>query len=245
MAKRASAPRPPSAGDGRPKNKLLACLPDDDFRRLRPHLKTVPITVKQVLHRRNEPVREVYFLNGGMASVTMAMKDGAMVEIATVGDEGLLGISVFFGSNVMAGEAMIQVPDTDAVTMTAETFSAEVERRGAFRDCVRRYSQGLMTLMMQSTACMALHPVQDRCCRWLLMVHDRVHQDEFELSHEFLAMMLGATRPTVTVVAGSLQKAGLIRYKHARITMLDRKGLEKASCECYSSVKEQFDRLGL
>jgi CRP-like cAMP-binding protein len=110
---------------------------------------------------------------------------------------------------------------------------------------VVRYWQGLLTLIMQSTACMALHPVQDRCSRWLLMAHDRVHRDEFDLSHEFLAMMLGATRPTVTVVAGSLQKAGFIRYKHGRITILDRKGLENSACECYSTVKGQFDRLGL
>ena len=100
-------------------------------------------------------------------------------------------------------------------------------------------------LMMQSTGCMALHPVQERCCRWLLMTHDRVRQDEFHLSHEFLAMMLGSTRPTVTIVAGTLQKAGIIRYTHGRIRILDRKGLEKASCECYSTVKGHFDRLGL
>jgi len=99
--------------------------------------------------------------------------------------------------------------------------------------------------MMQSAACLALHPVQERCCRWLLMTHDRVHQDEFHLSHEFLAMMLGTTRPTVTIVAGTLQKAGLIKYTHGRITILDRQRLEAASCECYSTVKEHFDRLQL
>jgi CRP-like cAMP-binding protein len=100
-------------------------------------------------------------------------------------------------------------------------------------------------LIMQSTGCMALHRVQERCCRWLLMTHDRVRQDEFHLSHEFLAMMLGATRPTVTIVAGTLQKAGLIKYTHGRIRILDRKSLEEASCECYATVKGHFDRLGL
>ena len=99
--------------------------------------------------------------------------------------------------------------------------------------------------MMHSTGCIAFHPVQQRCCRWLLMTHDRVQRDEFHLSHEFLAMMLGSTRPTVTVVAGTLQKAGLINYKHGRITILDRKRLESASCECYGTVKGHFDRLGL
>jgi CRP-like cAMP-binding protein len=146
---------------------------------------------------------------------------------------------------VMSSETMLQVPDTDAEVMTVDAFKKEMTRPGAFQDCVLRYWQGFQTLIMQSTACMALHPVQDRCCRWLLMAHDRVHRDEFELSHEFLAMMLGATRPTVTVVAGTLQKAGLIRYRHGRLTILDRKSLEGASCECYETVKAHFDRLGL
>ena len=244
MSKRVPGVRPPPA-DGRPKNKLLAALPEEDFERLRPHLKKISTKVKQVLHRRNEPVREVYFPNGGVASITTVMKDGAMVEIATVGYEGLIGIGAFFGGEEVGTETMIQVPDTDAEVMSAEAFKAEMDRHGALYDNVLRYWQGLLTLIMQSTACMALHPVQDRCCRWLLMAHDRVRQDEFGLSHEFLAMMLGATRPTVTVVAGTLQKSGFIRYKHGRITIVDRKGLEESACECYATVKGQFDRLGL
>ena len=244
MSKRVPGVRPPPA-DGRPKIKLLAALPEEDFERLRPHLKKISTKVKQVLHRRNEPVREVFFPNGGVASITTVMKDGAMVEIATVGYEGLIGIGAFFGGVEVGTETMIQVPDTDAEVMSAEAFKAEMDRHGALYDNVLRYWQGLLTLIMQSTACMALHPVQDRCCRWLLMAHDRVRQDEFGLSHEFLAMMLGATRPTVTVVAGTLQKSGFIRYKHGRITIVDRKGLEESACECYATVKGQFDRLGL
>ena len=244
MPKRVSAIRPPPA-DGRPNNKLLAGLPQEDFDRIKPHLRRIPTKVKQVLHRRNDPIREVVFPNGGVASITTVMKNGSMVEIATVGDEGLVGIGAFFGSEEVGTETMIQVPDTDAEIMTVEAFKKEMDRRGPFYEAVLRYSQGLLALIMQSTACMALHPVQDRCCRWLLMAHDRVRRDDFELSHEFLAMMLGATRPTVTVVAGTLQKAGFIRYKHGRITVLDRKGLEGSSCECYTTVKAQFDRLGL
>jgi CRP-like cAMP-binding protein len=129
--------------------------------------------------------------------------------------------------------------------MSTESFKREIGRGGAFHECVQRYSQGLLMLMMQSTGCMALHPVQERCCRWLLMTHDRVRSDEFHLSHEFLAMMLGSTRPTVTIVAGTLQKAGLIKYTHGRIRILDRQRLEEASCECYATVKAHFDRLGL
>lgn len=244
MPKRVPAVRPPPA-DGRPVNKLLAGLPQEDFDRLKPLLRTMSTKVKQVLHRRNEPVREVFFPNGGVASITTVMKDGSMVEIATVGDEGLIGIGAFFGGSEVGTETMIQVPDTNAEVMSAEAFKKEMDRRGPLYDCVVRYWQGLLTLIMQSTACMALHPVQDRCSRWLLMAHDRVHRDEFDLSHEFLAMMLGATRPTVTVVAGSLQKAGFIRYKHGRITILDRKGLEGSACECYTTVKGHYDRLGL
>jgi CRP-like cAMP-binding protein len=241
---RTSSVRPPPEGP-RPKNKLIACLPPDDFARLRPYLKTVSFKRREVIHRRNEPIRRVVFPNGGVASVTTAMKNGTMVEVATVGDEGLLGIEAFFGDALMPTETMIQVPDTDAEVMTAAAFKEEMNRPGPFQACVLRYWQGFQTLIMQSTACMALHPVQDRCCRWLLMAHDRVRRDEFQLSHEFLAMMLGATRPTVTVVAGTLQKAGLIHYRHGRVTIVDRKSLEDASCECYATVKAQFDRLGL
>jgi CRP-like cAMP-binding protein len=201
--------------------------------------------VKQVLHPRNQPILEVFFPNGGVASVTAVMRDGAMVEIATIGDEGMVGMNAFFGSALMSGESMIQVPDTSAEALSVGVFLSELARRGAFYDCIQQYSQGLVILMMQSTACMALHSVQERCCRWLLMTHDRVRQDQFKLSHEFLAMMLGSTRPTVTVVAGALQQAGLIKYTHGRMTILDRHGLEGASCECYTTVKEHFDRLGL
>jgi CRP-like cAMP-binding protein len=244
MPIRKTSVRPTPKG-ARPKNKLLASLQAEDFARIQPHLKTIPLKRKEVIHRRNEPTRRVVFPNGGVASVTTTMNDGAMVEIATVGDEGLLGLEAFFGDVTMPTETMMQVPDTDAEEMTADVFRQEMSRPGAFQAAVLRYWQGFQMLVMQSTACMALHPVQDRCARWLLLAHDRVREDEFQLSHEFLAMMLGATRPTVSVVAGTLQEAGLIQYRHGRITILDRKSLEDASCECYGTVKAQFDRLGL
>jgi CRP-like cAMP-binding protein len=244
VAKRSKSVRPGSV-DTRPKNKLLACLPRADFERLRPRLKTVPLVAKQTLHRVNEPVREVFFLNGGVASITTVMENGTMVEVATVGNEGLVGINAFFGGLMPGGETMMQVPDTDAEVMSTETFTRELARGGPLYECVHRYSQGLLALMMQSTGCMALHPVQERCCRWLLMTHDRIRRDDFHLSHEFLAMMLGSTRPTVTLVAGTLQKAGLIKYTHGRVRILDRPSLEAASCECYATVKAHFDRLGL
>ena len=181
----------------------------------------------------------------GVASVTAVMKNGSMVEIATVGDEGVLGINALFGVDLLGSEAMMQVPDTNAEVLPVAIFKRELERRGPCTNAFNAISEGFLALVMQSTACMALHPVLERCCRWLLMTHDRMRRDDFHLSHEFLAMMLGSTRPTVTVVAGTLQKAGFIKYVHGHITILDRAGLEAASCECYRTVKDHFDRLGL
>jgi len=247
MAKRASLTRLPAgarpAGD-RPKNRILAALPEEDFRRLRPVLKTIPTRARQVLHRRGEPMNHVYFPNGGVASVTAVLSDGTMVETATIGDEGMVGIEALFSEGALApGETMIQVPDTSAEMMTVEAFRTESVRGGALSDLMGRYAQIVIAQMMQSAACNARHQVQERCCRWLLMTHDRMHQQDFQLSHEFLAVMLGVRRQTVTVVAGVLQTAGLIRYTHGRVTVLNRKGLERASCECYGVIRGHFDRL--
>jgi CRP-like cAMP-binding protein len=244
-ARRPAAVRSRRQPADRPKNRLLASLPGEDYARIRPHLETVPLTVKGVLLKRGAPIRHVYFPNGGVCSITAMMENGTAVEVATVGDEGMIGIAAFFGGDVMPGESMVQVPDTSAERMTAASFRRELDMHGALYRAVSRYAQATMTLMMQSTACMGLHHVEQRCCRWLLMTHDRIRSDRFSLSHEFLAMMLGSSRPTVTVVARKLQQAGLIRYTHAKVTILDRRGLETMSCECYASVKAAFDRLGL
>jgi len=229
----------------RPKNRLLAALPDDDFQRLLPDLKTVPLTATTTLLKRGAPIRYVYFPNGGVCSVTAMTMDGAAVEVATVGDEGMIGIAALHGAAVMPGESMVQVPDTDAARLPVAAFRRELDRHGALYESINRYAQATMSLLMQSTACMALHSVEARCCRWLLMTHDRVRTAEFRLSHKFLAMMLGASRPTVSGVAKSLQRAGVIRYTHAKVTILNRKELEALSCECYATVRAEFVRLGL
>jgi len=151
-------------------------------------LKTVPIRLKQILHKDGEPLKTVYFLNGGVASITTVLSDGTTVEAATVGDEGMLGVEVFLDATaVAAGETLIQVPDTSAETMSVEDFRNAVGEPGAFRDLVGRYIHVVIAQMMQSTACNALHDVRQRCARWLLMAHDRMHQQDFHLSHEFLA----------------------------------------------------------
>jgi CRP-like cAMP-binding protein len=239
----ARAERPPPS-DGRPKNRLLAALPADDFRRLLPYLKTVPIRYKQVLHKNGALLDAVYFLNGGVASITTVLSDGTMVEAATVGDEGVLGIEAFLSADAVApGETLIQVPDTNAEVMSVADFRRAIGEHGAFHDLMGRYTQVVIAQMMQSTACNALHQVPQRCARWLLTTHDRMHEQDFHLSHEFLAVMLGVQRPTVSVVASTLQQAGLIRYTHGRVTVCDRKGLEAAACECYPVIRAHFDRL--
>jgi CRP-like cAMP-binding protein len=237
-----SPTRPPP--DSRPKNRLLANLPAADFDRIRPHLRTVPVRPRQIFHAAFERIEDVVFLNGGVGSVTSAMQDGRMVEVATVGDEGMLGMEAFFGAQVSTVETMLQVPNGSAEFLNVAAFNAEVARHGALWESVRAYSQAFVSLVMRSTSCMALHPVQERCCRWLLLVHDRVKRDEFDLSQEFIAMMLGSTRPTVNIIASTLQEAGVIKYKHAHVTVLDRKGLEAGSCECYAAIKPSFDALG-
>ena len=234
-------------GRARPRNRLLAGLPEAEFGRIQPLLRTIPVGLRHVFHRTREPIEQVYFPNAGVASITVAMAGGSMVEVATVGDEGFVGVEAMFGGAPHDRESLLQVPapDADAEMMALADFRREVWRGEAFSEAIQRYAQGFLTLAMHSTACMALHPVQERCCRWLLLVHDRIHRDEFQLSHEFLAVMLGSTRPTVSVVAGTLQKAGFIRYVHGRMSILDRAGLEASCCECYHTVKADFDRLGL
>ena len=239
---RAPAGRPPPSQ--RPKNHLLAALPARDFRRLLPYLTTVPIRWKQVLHEAGEPLRAVYFLNGGAASIVTALSDGTIVEAATVGNEGMLGIEAFLSAGASAtGRTLMQVPDTDAESMSVEDFRREAVPSGALHDLLGRYTQVMLAQLMQSTACNLRHEVPQRCARWLLMTHDRMERRDFNLSHEFLAAMLGVGRPTVSVAAGTLQGAGLIRYTHGRVTVRNRKGLEAASCECYAIIRAHFKLL--
>jgi CRP-like cAMP-binding protein len=238
------SPERPPPHDERPKNRLLAALPAEDFRRLLPHLKTVPVQVKQVFHKQGEPIRHVYFPNGGVCSVTAVLASGASVEAATVGDEGMLGIEAFFTDDPVApGETLVQVPDTNVERLSVEDFRRELAERGALHHAVGRYAQAKIAEMIQTSACNAVHQVQQRCARWLLMTHDRMHEQDFNLSHEFLGVMLGVQRPTVSVIAATLQQAGLIRYAHGHVTVTNRKGLEAAACECYSVVRAHFDRL--
>jgi len=198
---------------------------------------------KQVLQKHGDKVTTIYFPWGGVCSIVNVMQDGRMVEVATVGREGMVGITAFLGGDVPPGETFVQVPDGDGQAMPVEAFRSEVARNGPFRDLMNRWAQALTAMIMQSTACNGLHTVEERCARWLLMTHDRVDGNEFQLTHEFLAIMLGVRRPSVTLVMGTLHEAGIIDHSRKRTRIVDRRGLEAASCECYAVVKAQFDRL--
>jgi len=225
------------------RNKLLASLPPEDYERIAPHLRSVAMTLKQSLYKQDEPIQDVVFPNGGACSLVKTLQDGQAAEVASIGAEGVVGGSVFFGQRVAACDVVVQLPGPAADVMPANVFNAEMDRRGAFFNHVIRYNQALMSQIMQTTACNGLHSAEERCCRWLLMTHDRAGQDDFPLTHEFLALMLGVRRPTVTLVVASLSAAGLIESRRGSIRITDRVGLETASCECYQAVKATWRRL--
>ena len=226
-----------------PANELLAALPGSDYQRLAPTLTVIPLKLKEFLNKAGEPIRHVYFPGGGFVSVVTVLKDGRMVEVATIGREGMLGVSAVLTDHPSPAAAMVQAEADVCYKMAAGAFRSEMERRGAFHNVINRYAQALTGFIMQSTACNAVHSVEQRLARWLLLAHDRVGRDEFPLTQEFVAMMLGASRPTVTVVAGTLQRAGLIEYHRGHVTVQDREKLESASCECYRTTAALMKRV--
>ncbi len=167
---------------------------------------------------------------------------GVFSEVGTIGNEGMVGLPVFLGADQTPTEAFCQV-EGEALRMRTDMFREEVKNGGGLVSILHRYTQALFTQIAQSAACNRLHSIEQRCARWLLLTQDRVEPDEFSLTHEFMGQMLGVRRATVTEVAGTLQKAGLITYNRGKITVLDRKGLEGASCECYQIIRQDYDRL--
>ena len=232
--------------DGTPlQNQLLAALPAADYDRIARHLRLRPTVVGATLHEDGRRIDDVYFPNGGVYSITNRMRDGALVEVATVGREGMLGIGVFLGDRSGSGRTLQQVPDGSVVALAVTSFLREMAIDGIFREMMASYAQATLLQTMQCTACNALHDVSQRCCRWLLQIHDRVDADDFPLRQEFLAVMLGVRRPTVTDVLRALKGEGLISTRYGRIRVLRRTRLEAASCECYATIRGHFARLGL
>jgi len=228
-----STNRPPPSANGSISNLLLAALPAADFARLLPTLEVIPLKLKTLLHEPGVAMEYVYFPGDGFISVVTVLESGVMVEVTTIGREGLVGIPALLDGNRGPGVAMVQAEAATCYRMATDACRREMDRRGAFYGLLTRYTQAMLGVIMQAAACNAVHSIEQRLSRWLLMAHDRVGADDFPLTQEFVAMMLGATRPTVTLVAGTLQKAGLITYHRGHLTILDREGLESASCECY------------
>ena len=225
-----------------PQNRLLAYLSAADYLRLSEHLEEVPLPYRASLHRANVPIEHVYFLEEGVASLVNTMRKGTSVEVGTAGNEGMVGLPIVFGDQQSPMNVYMQVPGR-GLKMKASTLSAELNRNTRLRTALLHYAHAFFNQVAQSAACAHLHSLEQRCCRWLLMTHDRMPTDEFHLTHEFLAMMLGVRRAGVTVALGALQRAGLIWHGRARIAILDRVGLEHLSCECYQVTKAEFDRL--
>ncbi|MEO8258728.1 MAG: Crp/Fnr family transcriptional regulator [Acidobacteriota bacterium] len=242
LAKSPSANRPPPSGD-RPlrsqnQNRLLAALPDDVYARVTANVEIIPLPLKTFLYKPGESIDHVYFPGGGFCSIVTVLADGSMVEVATIGREGMVGLLSVSGDRRGASAAMVQAEASLCYRLPLAGFQREMERRGPFYELLSAYAHALTGAIMQSTACNAVHSVEQRLARWLLMAHDRVGTDEFPLTQEFVAMMLGATRPTVTIVAGTLQRAGLITYHRGHVTVVDRRALESASCECYRAATD-------
>ncbi len=214
-------------------NLLLAALPPEDVQRFRRRLDVIRLPLKQFLHRPGDLIEYVYFPGGGFCSELTVLESGEMVEVATIGREGMVGIFAAKNGHVAPSAAMVQAESEICYRLPADVFRSELERGGRFSELVTLYTHAHIAFIMQSTACNAVHTVEQRLARWLLMAHDRVGRDEFPLTQEFVAMMLGVARPTVTIVAGTLQKAGLIAYRRGIVAILDREGLEAAACECY------------
>lgn len=223
-------------------NRLLAALGAEDYERIRPLLRTTPMTYGEVFVEVDGPFADVYFPVVGVISAILVLDDGRTIEVGTVGNEGMAGVPVFLGAERSPTKIYCQVTG-EVVRMEAGAFRDEIGRGGPLAVIARRYVQAYINQVSQSVACNGLHTIEERLCRWLLMTHDRMGSDILPLTQEVISEMLGVRRPSVSVVAGTLQKAGLIRYVRGRVEILDRPALESSACECYRIVRREFDRL--
>lgn len=223
------------------RNRLLAALPSEEYARLLPYLETVSLPFKQVLYESRKLIEQVYFPNHGIVSLLTILEDGTAAEVGLVGNEGMVGLPIFLGADTTFLRSIVQVPG-EALRMQADVFKDLISPVAPLHGLLQRYTHALMSQTAQSVACNNYHSVEQRCCRWLLMTHDSVRSNQFPLTQEFLSQMLGVRRASVTVVAGKLQRAGLIHYNHGNMTILNRKGLESCACECYGTIKQEFDQ---
>jgi CRP-like cAMP-binding protein len=223
-------------------NWLLSELSDAAYARVSRITEPVTLRFKEILSEANQTIEFAHFPESGCLSVITMMDDGHQVEVGTVGREGLTGISYVHGVESVPTRCIVQIAGT-AIRIRREAFVDELKRNEGFAQVVRRYSQAWADQIGQSGSCNAVHSIEERCARWLLMTQDRLEADVLPLTQEFLATMLGVRRPSVTLAAGTLQEAGLIHYTRGRIAVLDRAGLEAASCECYGAIHSSYQRL--
>ena len=222
-------------------NRLLDSLPSGDAALLKPHLKTIAMVQGALLQEQGEQISHTYFPHSGMISLLAVMKQGNSVEIATVGREGAIGAMAGFGPRHAFTRAIVQV-DCVASRITTAHLQDAMKISAALRETVARFNEGLLAQVQQTAACNALHNLEQRLCRWLLQTHDRTSGEIIALTHESLSQMLAVRRTTVTLVARSLQKAGVIEYRRGKIRIVDRRKLEKRACECYKVVSEQIEK---
>ena len=221
-------------------NRLLRALPGKEYKHLIAHLEQVPLTFAEVLYEPGDTIEYVYFPNVGIISLLSTVEDRSTLEIGVIGNEGMVGISVLLGVNTSPTRVLVQ-GEGSAMKMKAAAFRKAVNGDGSLQRLLHLSAHALMTQISQSVACNRFHTVEARLARWLLMTHDRMGTDEFRLTQQFLSDMLGVRRVGVTNAATALQKDKLITYSRGRITVLNRAGLEAASCKCYSIIKAEYD----
>jgi CRP-like cAMP-binding protein len=223
-------------------NWLLAALGDAEWERVAPHLQPVAMPLGQVLYDPGSKPSHVYFPSTAIVSLLYVMENGASAEIAVVGNEGLVGVSLFMGGESTSSQAVVQAAG-DGFRLASGVLMQEFNRGGAVLHLLLRYTQALITQMAQTSVCNRHHALDQQLCRWLLLTLDRLHSPEVVMTHDLLSTVLGVRRASISDAAGRLQKDGLIRYERGRISVLDRPALERRVCECYAVVKKEYDRL--
>jgi len=224
------------------RNRLLAALPDDEWARWLPHMEAVDLPLGKVLYESGTSLSHVYFPTTAIVSLLYVMEDGASAEIAVVGHEGIVGVSLFMGGQTTPSRAVVQSAG-DGFRLNAGLMLQEFNRAGPVLHLLLRYTQALITQMAQTAVCNRHHSLDQQLCRWLLLSLDRLDSNELAMTQELIANMLGVRREGVTEAAGRLQEDGLIRYRRGHISVLDRPLLETRACECYAVVKKEYDRL--
>lgn len=223
-------------------NHLLAALPSDEFSRLKPNLEPISLTLGKVIYESGEQLEYIYFPTTAIISLLYIMENGSTAEIGMAGNDGLVGIALYMGGSTTPSRAVVQSAG-NAFRLKSKALQSEFGLGGVFQNILLRYTQSLMTQISQTAVCNRLHVVEQQLCRWLLINHDLLQTNKLIMTHDLIANMLGVRREGVSIAAGNLQKKGLIKYVRGTITMLDRKGLETAACECYRVVKDEYDRL--